>query len=83
MLIGPDQKAHQTPVKVGIKQGDDIQILEGLKEGQTVVAAGAYGLPDNSKVSIETKEKETEKGRDKPSAGEEPAAKDSSKGDKE
>lgn len=83
MVIGSDQKAHQTAVKVGVKQEDNVQILEGLKEGQIVVAAGAYGLPDNSKVSVETKEKETEKGSDKPSAGEEPATKDSSKGDKE
>jgi HlyD family secretion protein len=83
MVIGSDQKAHQTAVKVGIKQEDNVQILEGLKEGQIVVAAGAYGLPDNSKVSVETKEKETEKGNDKPPASEEPAKKDSTKGEKE
>lgn len=83
MVIGSDQKAHQTSVKVGIKQEDNIQILEGLKEGQSVVASGAYGLPDGTKVSVETKDKDAEKGSDKPSAGESPAAKDSSKGDKE
>jgi len=53
--------------------------VEGLKEGQSVVSGGAYGLPDGSKVSVE-KEKD-EKGSDKPAAGE-PGAKDS-KGDKE
>ena len=80
MVIGSDQHAHQLAVKVGIRQDDNVQILEGLKEGQNVVAAGAYGLPDNSKVSVEAaKEKETEKGSDKPSAGEKPSAKDSSK----
>ena len=85
MVIGSDQHAHQTAVKVGIKQEDKVQITEGLKEGQTVVASGAYGLPDNSKVSVETGEKDkgSEKGNDKPSAGGEPASKDSSKGDKE
>lgn len=83
MVIGSDQHVHQTAVKVGIKQEENVQIVEGLKEGQTVVASGAYGLPDNSKVSAETKEKDSEKGSDKPPAGEEPAAKDSSKGDKE
>ncbi len=86
MVIGSDQKVHQTAVKIGIKQEDNIQILEGLKEGQTVVASGAYGLPDGTKVSVETKdkdkEKDSEKGSDKPSA-ETPAARDSSKGDKE
>ncbi len=85
MLIGPDQHAHQTAIKVGIRQEDDVQVIEGLQEGQTVVASGAYGLPDNSKVSIETKEKEGDKGQDsekgseKPAAGEQPSSTDTSK----
>jgi HlyD family secretion protein len=82
MVIGSDQKAHQTTVKVGIKQEDNIQILDGLKEGQIVVASGAYGLPDGTKVAVEAKNKDSEKGSDKPPAGGAPAAKDS-KGDKE
>jgi HlyD family secretion protein len=81
MVVGSDQKAHQTAVKVGIRQDDNIQIVEGLKEGQSIVSTGAYGLPDGTKVSVEAaKEKDSEKGSDKPAAGE---AKDSSKGDKE
>lgn len=80
MVVGSDQKAHSTAVKAGIKQEDNVQIVEGLKEGQSVVSSGAYGLPDGSQVSVE-KEKD-DKGGDKPSAGEAPAAKDS-KGDKE
>jgi multidrug efflux pump subunit AcrA (membrane-fusion protein) len=85
MVIGSDQHARQLAVKVGIRQDDNVQILDGLKEGQSVVASGAYGLPDNTKVSVEAakeKETETEKGSDKPSAGEEPSSsssKDSSK----
>lgn len=84
MVIGSDQHAHQTAVKVGIRQDENIQILDGLKEGQSVVATGAYGLPDNTKVAVETaKEKETAKGSDKPSASAEPSSKDSSKGEKQ
>jgi multidrug efflux pump subunit AcrA (membrane-fusion protein) len=83
MVIGSDQHARQLAVKVGIRQDENVQILDGLKEGQSVVASGAYGLPDNTKVSVEAaKEKETEKGSDKPSAGEETSSsssKDSSK----
>ena len=60
MVIGADSHAHQTAVKTGIRQEDNIQILDGLKEGQSVVVEGAYGLPDNSKVSVETKDKEAE-----------------------
>ena len=76
MVIGSDQHVHQSSIKVGIKQDQNMQILEGLKEGQSVVAIGAYGLPDNSKVAIETaKEKVSEKEGDKPAAGEAAASK--------
>jgi HlyD family secretion protein len=54
MLVGADGKAHQVPVKVGIRQDQDVQITEGVKAGQKVITAGAYGLPDNTKIKIET-----------------------------
>ncbi|HYL15162.1 MAG TPA: efflux RND transporter periplasmic adaptor subunit [Terriglobales bacterium] len=53
MVVGPDNRAHQKAVRTGIKQGDDIQILEGAQEGEKVITSGAYGLPDNTKVTIE------------------------------
>ena len=53
MLAGSDNRAHQKTVKVGVRQGDDVQILEGVKEGDRVVASGAYGLPDNTKIKVE------------------------------
>ena len=53
MVAGSDGKAHQKAVKVGIRQDDDVQILEGVAEGDRVVASGAYGLPDNTKISVE------------------------------
>lgn len=56
MVIGPDQVAHATPVKTGIRQDDDVQILSGLQAGQQVVTQGAYGLPDGAKVTISTPE---------------------------
>lgn len=46
-----DQCAHQKPVKTGIRDEDRIQIVEGLKAGERIVATGAYGLPDNSKIT--------------------------------
>lgn len=52
MVIGQDQLAHQTAVKTGIREDDDVQVLDGLREGQQVVTVGAYGLPDGAKVTI-------------------------------
>jgi HlyD family secretion protein len=58
MLVGSDNRAHQKPVKVGVRQGDDVQIVEGLQAGDRVVASGAYGLPDNTQIKVEEQKKE-------------------------
>ncbi len=38
-------------VKTGIRDDDRVQITEGLHEGEKVVASGAYGLPDKSRIT--------------------------------
>src|SRR5579864_1801121 len=53
MIAGSDGRAHQKAVKLGIRNGDDVQILDGLTESDKVVASGAYGLPDKTKIKIE------------------------------
>ena len=50
MVIGSDSVAHAANVKTGIEQADEVQITEGLKEGDLIVSQGAYGLPDGTKV---------------------------------
>jgi HlyD family secretion protein len=51
MVAGSDGKAHQQTVKAGFRDGDKVEILEGLQAGEKIVGAGAYGLPDNSKIT--------------------------------
>lgn len=51
MVAGSDGKAHQQTVKAGFRDGDKVQIVEGLQAGQKIVGNGAYGLPDNSKIT--------------------------------
>jgi HlyD family secretion protein len=58
MLVGADNRAHQKAVKVGVRQGERVQIVDGVQAGDRVVAAGAYGLPDNTKVSVEESKNE-------------------------
>lgn len=53
MIVGSDGRAHQKSVRVGIRQGDQVQIADGVHAGDQVVASGAYGLPDNTKVKLE------------------------------
>lgn len=50
MVVGPDSIARQTAVKIGIREGRNVQILSGLESGERVVTEGAYGLPDGTKV---------------------------------
>lgn len=52
MVVDAQNIAHETKVKVGIKQGDKVQITEGLSGGETVVVEGNYALPDGTKVEI-------------------------------
>ena len=46
-------KAVQKPVKTGLRDGNLIEVeAEGLKEGDTIVTVGAYGLPKETRVKI-------------------------------
>jgi HlyD family secretion protein len=75
MVAGSDNKAHQKTVKTGIRQGDQVQILEGLAESERVITSGAYGLPDNTKIRVEAAPESDKAQPDKterPSAGKEP-----------
>jgi len=59
MVVGDDSVAHETKVKIGIRQGDKVQITEGLNGGETVVVEGNYALPDGTKVEISKDEEES------------------------
>ena len=46
-------KAVRKPVKVGLRDGDRVEIeAEGLKEGDVIVTVGAYGLPKETKIRV-------------------------------
>jgi membrane fusion protein (multidrug efflux system) len=69
MLAGSDGRAHQKTVKLGIRSGGDVQVLEGLSANDKVVANGAYGLPDKTKIKIQAPEAPAEGETAKPAAG--------------
>jgi multidrug efflux pump subunit AcrA (membrane-fusion protein) len=54
MVVGPDQVAHAKAVQVGIRSDNEVQITSGLNAGDRIVTSGAYGLPDNTKVTWNT-----------------------------
>ena len=54
MVAGSDGRAHQRDVKAGIREAGRVEIVNGLGAGERIVASGAYGLPDNSKITETT-----------------------------
>jgi multidrug efflux pump subunit AcrA (membrane-fusion protein) len=68
MIVDKHFVAREKKVTVGVRSGDQIEIVEGLAEGDTVVVEGNFALPDGTKVDIakdEEKEGEDDKAKDK------------------
>jgi HlyD family secretion protein len=60
MVVDDQNVAHETKVTVGIRTPDKIEIVEGLKGGETVVIEGNYALSDGTKVEPQTDEEKTD-----------------------
>jgi multidrug efflux pump subunit AcrA (membrane-fusion protein) len=52
MIAGTDGLAHARQIKAGIRSGDDVEILSGLKAGEQVITQGGLGLDDKAKIQI-------------------------------
>jgi len=44
IVLDTDNKPHKKKVKVGIRDGGDVQVTEGLQGGERVVTVGAFAL---------------------------------------
>ena len=44
--------AEFVPVQLGVQSKDQVQILSGIAEGDKLILAGGYGLPEKTKVQI-------------------------------
>jgi HlyD family secretion protein len=53
VLAGSDQKAHWKTVQVGVRNGEDAQIVSGINAGDPIISTGGYALPDNTKIKVE------------------------------
>jgi len=58
MVVGKDSKARERKVTVGIREGNRVQILGGVTEGEKVITSGGLGLDDKAKVTIKSEEDE-------------------------
>jgi membrane fusion protein (multidrug efflux system) len=65
-----DGKAVQTPIKVGEYVNGKVEVLEGLKEGETVVTAGQLKIADGMPVApISNEPAPAPSGQGEPAAG--------------
>ena len=55
--------AQRTPVKTGLEKPDAVEILSGVKEGQTVLTSSVYGLGEKAKLAAPSK---SEPGKSEP-----------------
>jgi len=62
MVVDDQNVAHETKVTIGIRTPDKVEVVEGLKGGETVVIEGNYALSDGTKVEVarEDEKKESE-----------------------
>lgn len=67
MVAGADGLAHERKVEVGVRSGEEVQILSGVKPGEQVITEGGLGLDDKSKIQI-AKPGSAEAGADKGAA---------------
>lgn len=65
MVVDDKSIAHETKVVIGVRTSDRIEIVSGLKGGETVVVEGAYALPDGAKVQVNAPEKAGDANDDK------------------
>jgi HlyD family secretion protein len=73
LVAGSDSLAHERKIETGVREGDSIQVLKGLAQGEQVITVGGYGLQDKTKIKVESPEaKESD---EKESESKEPEAK--------
>jgi HlyD family secretion protein len=61
MVAGADSLAHERKVQVGVRSGDMVQIVSGVKAGEQVITEGALGLDDKAKIEIAKPDQAEEK----------------------
>jgi HlyD family secretion protein len=52
LAVDSDSVAHLRKVDIGIRDGDKVQLLNGVRPGESVVIVGGLGVEDKAKVRI-------------------------------
>src|ERR1035437_10305594 len=52
LTVGADSTAHKKQVEAGVREGDKVQILPGVRPGEEVVGVAVLGVDDKTKVKV-------------------------------
>jgi multidrug efflux pump subunit AcrA (membrane-fusion protein) len=73
LVIDANSIAHRRAVRLGVREGDKVQVLNGCQPGEEVVIVGGMGVDDKAKVKkVDTTFKEADEDENAP-ADEKPA----------
>jgi RND family efflux transporter MFP subunit len=54
VFVAHGEKAERRPVKLGISDGTQVEIVEGARAGEMVIVDGQAGLPDGAAITVGT-----------------------------
>ena len=60
LVVTSDSIAHLRKVDLGIREGDKVQLMNGVSPGDSVVIVGGLGVDDRSKVKVLTQPEESD-----------------------
>lgn len=78
LTVSSDSTAHRKTVKLGVREGSQVQVLSGVAPGEEVVIVGGMGVDDKAKVKVVVTAVEESEDEDE-NAPEEPKGKDQKK----
>ena len=78
LTVSADSIAHKRTVSLGVREGNQVQILSGANPGEEVVVVGGMGLDDKAKVKVVTTA--VEESDDQDENADDPASKKDQKG---
>jgi multidrug efflux pump subunit AcrA (membrane-fusion protein) len=76
MVVGSDGQAHKKKVTLGLEDGEDVQVLDGLSASDMVITSGAYGLDEGTRAKIGPAEDDDKKSGDEKQPGSDKSGKE-------
>ncbi len=79
LTVAADSRVHRRKVDVGVREGDKVQLLSGVRAGEEVVISGGVGVDDKAKVKVLSQPEEEDEDEDDAGPPAQPAATDTTK----